>query len=50
MNEKVVFADEFEKVVFEDAHPKVIFGDESKKHTFDEPEGIFDFTFDATFE
>lgn len=49
MNEKVVFEDDFKKLTFEDLQPKVVFADEFEKHEFDEPEGIFDFTFNATF-
>ena len=51
MNEspKVIFEDKFKKVIFADENPKVIFADEFKKHIFDEPDGIFDFTFNATF-
>lgn len=52
MNEKVVFEDAFKKVVFADENPKVVFGDEFKKLIFDVVNaiGIFDYTFDDTFE
>lgn len=49
---KIVFEDDFKKLTFEDLQPKVIFANEFKKLVFDtiNPIGIFDYTFDDTFE
>lgn len=49
MSEKLVFEDDFKKLIFEDLQPKLVFEDDFKKLEFDEADGIFDFTFNATF-
>ena len=49
MSEKLIFEDDFKKLIFEDSQPKLIFEDDFKKLELDEADGIFDFTFNATF-
>ena len=48
--EKLVFENDFKELVFEDLQPQLVFENDFKKLAFNEQEGIFDFTFDATFE
>ena len=54
MNEqpKIIFADDSKAVTFENLQPNVIFANEAKIIRFDivNAIGIFDYTFDDTFE